>query len=105
MLAPLHDRILETYAAEPKYGRTYAFDPPVDLSSLQLFRGGVPYEAFREMRENAPVCWSRETLTEGGFWALTSYKDVRAVSLAPETFSSEYGGILMAYGTPDKRHP
>ena len=105
MLQPLHDRILETYATEPKYGRAYAFDPPVDLSSLQLFRGGVPYEAFRAMREKAPVCWSRETLTVGGFWALTSYKDVRAVSLAPETFSSEYGGILMAYGSPEGRHP
>jgi len=105
MLQPLHDRILESYATEPAFPRAFAFDPPVDLSSLQLFRGGVPYDAFRAMRENAPVCWARETITAGGFWALTSYADVRAVSLAPETYSSERGGILMAYGEPDKRHP
>jgi len=105
MLQNLHDRILETYAPEPSYPPAVPFEPPVDLSSLQVFRAGQPYEAFRAMRENAPVCWAKETTTVGGFWALTGYADVRAVSLAPETYSSERGGILMAYGTPDQRHP
>lgn len=56
MLKPLADQILETYAPEPKYGRAFAFDPPVDLTHFSAFTGGQPFDAFRAMRENAPVC-------------------------------------------------
>lgn len=106
MLKPLADQILETYAPEPKYGRTFAFDPPVDLAHFSAFTGGQPFDAFRVMRENAPVCWCKEPPELGaGFWALTRYDDVRAVSLNPQVFSSQKGGILMAYGNPAQRHP
>ena len=33
-----------------------------------------------------------------GFWALTRYEDVMRVDGDPKTFSSQKGGILMAYG-------
>ena len=106
MLKPLADQILETYAPEPKFGRAVAFDPPVDLSHFSAFTGGQPFAAFKAMRENAPVCWCKEPEElGGGFWALTRYDDVRAVSLEPKTFSSQKGGILMAYGRPEQRHP
>ena len=106
MLKPLADQILETYAPEPKYGRAFAFDPPVDLTHFSAFTGGQPFDAFRAMRENAPVCWCKEPPDfGGGFWALTRYDDVRAVSLNPGVFSSQKGGILMAYGNPAQRHP
>ena len=106
MLKPLADQILETYAPEPKYGRAFAFDPPVDLTHFSAFTGGQPFDAFRVMRENAPICWCKEPPDfGGGFWALTRYDDVRAVSLNPQVFSSQKGGILMAYGNPAQRHP
>lgn len=106
MLKPLADQILETYAPEPKYGRAFAFDPPVDLTHYSAFTGGQPFAAFKAMRENAPVCWCKEPPElGGGFWALTRYDDVRAVSLNPQVFSSQKGGILMAYGNPAQRHP
>lgn len=106
MLKPLADQILETYAPEPKYGRTFAFDPPVDLAHFAPFLNGQPFGAFKTMRENAPVCWCKESPEfGGGFWALTRYDDVRAVSLNPQTFSSQKGGILMGYGKPETRHP
>jgi cytochrome P450 len=106
VLKPLADQILETYAPEPKYGRTFAFDPPVDLAHFAPFLNGQPFDAFRAMRENAPVCWCKESPEfGGGFWALTRYDDVRAVSLNPQTFSSQKGGILMGYGKPETRHP
>jgi len=106
MLKPLHDQILETYAPEPKYGRAFAFDPPVDLAHFQGFLAGQPYAAFKAMRENAPVCWCKEPPEfGGGFWALTRYDDVKAVSLQPQVFSSQKGGILMGYGKPEMRHP
>jgi cytochrome P450 len=106
MLKPLADQILETYAPEPRYGRAFAFDPPVDLTHFSAFTDGQPFDALRVMRETAPVCWCREPEElGGGFWALTRYDDVRAVSLNPQVFSSQKGGILMAYGNPAQRHP
>lgn len=106
MLKPLADQILETYSPEPKYGRTYKFEPPVDLAHFEPFLKGQPFDAFKAMRENAPVCWCKEPAEfGGGFWALTRYDDVRAVSLAPQMFSSQKGGILMGYGKPETRHP
>jgi len=106
MLKPLADQILETYAPEPKYGRVFAFDPPVDLAHYSAFTSGQPYAAFRAMRENAPVCWCKEPPELGaGFWALTRYDDVKHVSMHPEIFSSQKGGILMGYGRPEMRHP
>jgi cytochrome P450 len=106
MLQPLADQILETYSPEPRYARRFDYEPPVDLAHFSAFTGGQPFEAFKTMRENAPVCWCREPSELGaGFWALTAYDDVRAVSLNPQTFSSQKGGILMAYGNPAQRHP
>ncbi|MEQ1863985.1 MAG: cytochrome P450 [Micropepsaceae bacterium] len=106
MLKPLADQILETYSPEPKFGRAVALDPPVDLAHFSAFTGGQPFGAFKAMRETAPVCWCKEPAElGGGFWALTRYDDVRAVSLEPKTFSSQKGGILMAYGNPAQRHP
>ncbi|MBP6011446.1 MAG: cytochrome P450 [Alphaproteobacteria bacterium] len=106
MLKPLAEQILETYAPDPRFGRTFAFDPPVDLAHFSAFTDGQPFGAFRAMRENAPVCWCKEPPElGGGFWALTRYDDVRAVSLNPQLFSSQKGGILMAYGNPAQRHP
>jgi len=42
-----------------------------------------------------------------GFWALTRYEDVRAANLNTTVFSSQAGGIMMAYppkGDP-RNHP
>lgn len=106
MLKPLADQILETYAPDPKYGRLFAYDPPVDLAHFTAFTGGQPFDAFKQMRENAPVCWCVEPPELGaGFWALTGYDDVKRVSLNPQIFSSQKGGILMGYGKPEMRHP
>ncbi|MBI1340661.1 cytochrome P450 [bacterium] len=107
MLQSIAETILETYAPTPKYERLHAFDPPVDLSHFSSFTKGQPFDAFRQMRENAPVCWCPEPPEiGGGFWALTRHADIRSTSLAPETFSSQKGGILMTYGSStDMRHP
>lgn len=106
MLQPLADQILETYAADPKFQRAYSFEAPVDLAHYSAFTSGQPFAAYAQMRENAPACWCKEPPELGaGFWALTRYDDVREVSLNPQVFSSQKGGILMAYGRPEMRHP
>jgi cytochrome P450 len=46
---------------------------------------GRPYDAYRRLREEAPVYRDPRT----GFYLITRYDDVRAVLLDPETYSSE----------------
>ena len=57
------------------------------------------------MRAQAPVMWHPMPRNGVGFWALTGFEDVKRVNGDPETFSSEKGGILMALGAPETRHP
>ncbi len=96
-------------ASEPKYAKRYELEPPAPLADLAFFTQGQPYEAFAKLREEAPICWHPEPLQgqpDGpGFWAVTRYHDVRTVELDTETFSSQRGGINMAYGAPETRHP
>ena len=89
---------------EPVHGRHYSLKAPVDLESAVTFTKGQPFEAYAEMRKQAPVMWHEETAA-AGFWALTRYDDVKAVDLDTKRFSSQAGGILQSYGREDSRHP
>jgi cytochrome P450 len=64
----------------------------VDLADVNTYAKGMPYDAFRKLRECAPVAWHpyREGL---GFLALTGYDEVLAVSRDSTTWSSETGGV------------
>jgi cytochrome P450 len=71
---------------------------PVDLTSAATFANGHPWEGYRWLRENAPVCWHDEA--DGpGFWVLSRYDDVRTISRQPKLYSSYEGGVMM--DTPD----
>ncbi|MEX0799916.1 MAG: cytochrome P450 [Dehalococcoidia bacterium] len=66
----------------------------VDLSDPGLFVDHVPHEVFRLLRREAPVFWNKEQ--EGrGFWAVTTYADLMAVSHDWKTFSSHEGAVFM----------
>jgi cholest-4-en-3-one 26-monooxygenase len=67
----------------------------IDLADPDSFRDGVPYEYFRALRREAPVHWN-PLPDGGGFWALTKYDDVVAVSMDPVTFSSERHGVTIS---------
>jgi len=82
--------------------------PEIDqdvLTESENFTAGQPYELFARLRAQARVSWQREGNNNPGFWALTRYDDVMRVNSDPRTFSSQKGGILMAYGPPETRHP
>jgi cholest-4-en-3-one 26-monooxygenase len=66
----------------------------IDLSTPEAFADGWPYREFEVLRREAPVYWNRQA-DGGGFWVVSKYKDVQAVSLDPKTFSSGRGGTLM----------
>lgn len=89
----------------PKNAPVHDAKPPADLTDLMLFTKGQPFEAYKTMRETAPVMWHPEE-HGAGFWALTRYDDVKATELNTKVFSSQKGGIMMNYGQPDSaRHP
>lgn len=71
----------------------------VDLTDLDVWERGVPYDWLALLRRDAPVFWQPER--EGrGFWAITRYDDVVAVSKDWETFSNELGGTSLQDLTP-----
>jgi cytochrome P450 len=59
----------------------------VDLFDLEHFADGPPHDVFRHLREEVPVCFLPEP--DGpGYWAITRYADVVAVSRDAATFTS-----------------
>ena len=68
----------------------------VDLKNPDLYRDGIPHEVFTRLRRDTPIAWNPED-NGRGFWALTRYEDIVAVSKRPEVFSSDrkHGGHRM----------
>ncbi len=65
----------------------------VDLSDPDLYVGKVPHEIFTWLRREDPVHWN-PVAGGRGFWSVTKYDDIVAISKNPEVFSSarEHGG-------------
>src|ERR1700752_2723758 len=68
----------------------------VDLADPAVWDDGPPYDLFEKMQREAPVHFSpqRNLPDEGGFWSITRFDDVRAVSRDHRTFSSERRGLF-----------
>jgi cholest-4-en-3-one 26-monooxygenase len=65
----------------------------VDLTDLTNWNDGPPHAVFDALREEAPVHWQaadRGTRT-GGFWSLTGFDDIAAVSRDKENFTVTLG--------------
>ena len=78
----------------------------IDLTDLSLFDDGPPHDAFRVLRDEAPVHWHEPTgHTPGGegFWCLTRHEDVSWAARDGELFSSCTGGGRDGGGTPSWR--
>jgi cholest-4-en-3-one 26-monooxygenase len=67
----------------------------IDLVNPDNWVPGVPHEAFRLLRAKAPVFWHDMPGSDSGFWAITKYEDVVAISKDPATFSSYRGTALL----------
>jgi len=71
----------------------------INLLDKDVFAKGVPHKWFTDLRERSPVC--RHPDPNGtGFWVVTKYVDVRAVSRDPSTFASPTGPLGEA--SPDR---
>ncbi len=80
-------------AAEPKLA-------DIDLTDLDRWAQGVPYDWFALLRRDAPVFWQDEPRGRG-FWSLTRYDDVLAASKDWQTFSAEAGGTSLMDLAPE----
>jgi cytochrome P450 len=101
----LSENLSASMLSGPVFPQAYPEIEPDTLSSSDHFTSGQPFDLFARLRAEAPVAWQREGSQGPGFWALTRYEDVLKVDGDPQTFSSQRGGILMAYGPPETRHP
>jgi cytochrome P450 len=77
---------------------------PEDLTAPLVddrFYAGDPFPHYARLRAEAPVAWNEQK----GFWALSRYDDVMAVSTDPATFSSARGILVMEIGTTYETPP
>src|SRR4029077_4626902 len=70
--------------------------PAVNVFDPAIFAAGVPHDAFRRLRDEAPVAWQEEHPVGPwpagpGYWAVTRYAEVRHV-LAPRGAFSSWAG-------------
>jgi len=76
----------DTMSATPREG--------LSVGDLDLWEDGPPHELFRQLRSECPVHWSPDIPyfpTEAGFWSVTRWDDIHAVSRDWQTFSSAHG--------------
>jgi cytochrome P450 len=72
----------------------------VDLADADTYAAGMPYEAFRALRQRAPVAWHPYKDT-AGFLALTGYDEIFAVSRDSATWSSQATGAFFDVPSPE----
>ena len=65
----------------------------IDIASHEVYAKGIPHEEFALLRRHDPVHWHPWEWETGGFWAVTKFEDVVAVSKDAKTFSSAVGFI------------
>ena len=72
----------------------------IALDDPRSFTDGHPYDQYRWLRQAGPA-WFHPELEGPGFWAVTRYADVLAVSRDNHTFSSWAGGIMLPDSDPE----
>jgi cytochrome P450 len=75
----------------------------INLADPDLFTRGFPFEAWRVLRDEAPLHWNEGTSEFPGFWSITRYDDLIAVSRDTDTFISSKGITMTA--DPDNPQP
>lgn len=66
----------------------------IDLANPDHFLAGTPHAWFQRLRREAPV-WLHPEPDGPGFWCITRYEDLKAVSRNPRVFSSWLGGTTL----------
>ena len=70
----------------------------ISLSHAETFQDiAKPHAIFTQLRREEPVAWCPEPWGGPGFWSITKYDDIHAISKLPQVFSSDarLGGITL----------
>jgi cytochrome P450 len=67
----------------------------LDLSDPSIWHQAVPTEEFSRLRREAPVAWNERSDGHKGFWAVTRFDYIVAVSGNVKAFSSRNGVISL----------
>ncbi|MEP3890365.1 MAG: cytochrome P450 [Hellea sp.] len=86
----------------PSFDMAYPMLKGFALGNPNAWTKGQPHDYYKRMREDAPVMWSSMRKGISGFWSVSRYDDIKAVELAPKTFSSERGSMLLAVSPRSK---
>ena len=108
MTVSISQEVIKTQFNANRYASVYNYKTDVNLTNLDLFTHGQPFDQFKVMRELSPIYFHPPILDdiEPGFWSLTRHEDILRVSSDPKTFSSQIGtGTLMTLGKEERRHP
>jgi len=73
-------------------------DDRISLSYADTFQDHAkPHAIFTQLRREEPVAWCAEPWGGPGYWSITKYDDIHAISKLPEVFSSDgrLGGITL----------
>ncbi len=74
----------------------------ISLSYPETFQDlAKPHAIFTQLRREEPVAWCEEPWNGPGFWSITKYDDIHAISKLPQIFSSDarLGGITLPDAT------
>ncbi|MDQ3741236.1 MAG: cytochrome P450 [Actinomycetota bacterium] len=74
------------------------------VNERENWQDGPPHELFRRLRAQCPVHWSEkitEYPDEAGFWSVTTWDDIHAVSRDWETYSSATGITSLTHAIID----
>ncbi|MEP5766573.1 MAG: cytochrome P450 [Halieaceae bacterium] len=63
--------------------------PHFDLTAPETFKGDMPRDAFKYLRNEQPVYWHEDPAQGRGFWAISRQRDLDYISKNPQLFSSE----------------
>jgi len=75
-----------------------------DVSDPALFQNDTWQPYFERLRQEAPVHYCKDSLY-GPYWSISKYKDVMAVEVNHQTYSSEVGGIQIFDLPKDMQRP
>ena len=67
------------------------------LLDPSLYTEGDPFALYRDLRDEAPVCWVDRA--GGGFWAVATHPEVSAIGADPQGFCSSRGILTDEIGT------
>ena len=74
---------------------------PIDVSRKELYVEDTWQDAFRQLREHAPIQWVPES-EFGPYWSVAKHKQIQHIEALPKIFSSAWdkGGIAIS-GSPE----